>query len=65
MLQLVGAREPVAALSAAIDTIRNEAPAAVRELRDGIAAEQRRTERTVFRRCFHQEIAEGHGIGTL
>ena len=45
MLQLARAQEQVAILSMAIDTVRNEASAAVRELREGLAAEQRRTDR--------------------
>ena len=44
MMQLASAQEQVATLSMAIDTVRAEASNAVRELREGLAAEQRRTE---------------------
>ena len=44
MMQLAGAQEQVATLSMAIDSVRAEASAAVRELCEGPAAEQRKTE---------------------
>ena len=44
MMQLAGAQDQVARLSMAIDAIRREASAAVQELRECLAAEQRRTE---------------------
>ena len=43
-MQLASAQEQVATLSIAIDSVRAEASNAVRELREGLAAEQRRTE---------------------
>ena len=44
LMQLTSAQEQVATLSVAIDSVRAEASNAVRELREGMAAEQRRTE---------------------
>ena len=44
LMQLTSAQEQVATLSMAIDSMRAEASNAVRELREGLAAEQRRTE---------------------
>ena len=45
MMQLASAQEQVATLSIAIDSVRAEASNAVRELREGLAAEQRRPQR--------------------
>ena len=42
-VQLASSQEQVATMSAAIDNVRAEASAAVRELRDGLAAEMART----------------------
>ena len=44
LMQLANSQEQVATLSMAIDNVRAEASNAVRELREGLAAEQRRTE---------------------
>ena len=43
-MQLASSEEQAATLSMAIDNVRAEASNAVRELREGLAAEQRRTE---------------------
>ena len=42
-MQLASSQEQVATLSTAIDNVRAEAGAAVRELREGLAAEMART----------------------
>ena len=44
LMQLASSQKQVATLSMVIDNVRAEASNAVRELREGLAAEQRRTE---------------------
>ena len=44
LMQLASSQEQVATLLMAIATVRAEASNAIRELREGLAAEQRRTE---------------------
>ena len=57
-VQLASSQEQVATLSAAIDNVRAEASAAVRELRDGLAAEMARTA------VLQQAVGSGGGAST-